>query len=94
MVFTIFGGLFVKKSKIYFLLAAMKSLTKCEKPSSNSLRRACSSFAVAAWDAKSCSKSLKIVPKGGRELYTGENRPMSAKETRNKNVMPLSEQFL
>ncbi len=57
MVFTIFGCLFMKKSKIKFLYASMKSLTICEKPSSNPFHWACSSFLGATCDSKSCSES-------------------------------------
>ncbi len=85
------------KSKIKFLLASMKSLTNCENPSSNPRQGACSGFPRAAYDY--CY--VKVVPKAGCDptffserrpwMYSGENQPMRAKETRNRNMMRLSE---
>jgi len=42
---------------------------------------------------------MKIVPKAGYEctivhLYTGKNGPMRAKQSRNRNLMRLTEQLL
>jgi hypothetical protein len=36
---------------------------------------------------------LKIVPKAGYECTQEKNRPMRANESRNRNLMPLSEQI-
>ncbi len=76
-------------------------ITNCENPSRNPLQRACSGFLIAACVSKSCSKSrwwsLKIVPKAGYECtvqYTVKNRPMRAKESQDRNLMQLSEQYL
>jgi hypothetical protein len=37
---------------------------------------------------------LKIVPKTGYEMYTGENRLRAAKESKNRNSDAASEQSL
>jgi hypothetical protein len=48
---------YMKKSKIKCLHASTKSLTNCEKPSSNPIQGACCGFPEAACDSKSCSES-------------------------------------
>ncbi len=62
----------------------MTSFTNSENPSGNPLQEYCSGFQVAACvSKKSFWKSpviLKIVPKAGPEMYTGENQQMIAKE--------------
>ncbi len=57
MVFPYFCWLFVKKPKLKFSIASVKSLTNCESTSSNPLQSACSGFLIAACDSKSCSES-------------------------------------
>jgi hypothetical protein len=56
-----------RKTKKWFLLATIQSLTSCGNPSTIPLQEACSGYLTAAWDSKSCSKKLpvilKIVPK-------------------------------
>jgi hypothetical protein len=47
----------LRKSKMKFLLASMKSLTNCEISSSNPHQRACSGFPIAACVVKSCSET-------------------------------------
>jgi hypothetical protein len=37
---------------------------------------------------------MKIVPLAGYDMYTGENRPMTAKESRNRNSDAAFEQSL
>ncbi len=99
MVFTVFGCLFVKEIQIKVSLASMKPPTNCKNTSSsNPLQGACFSFPIAACD------SIKVVPKGACDtencseswpwLYTGENRPIRAKESWNRNFILLTEQFL
>ncbi len=84
MVFTIFDCLITEKISACFN-ASMKLLTYSENPSSNLLQGACSGFQVVQKDA--CDP---IVSKAGYDMYIGENRPMTAKESHNRN----SEQFL
>ncbi len=38
--------------------------------------------------------TLKVVPKADFDMYIGENRPMTAKESWNWNLMQLSEKCL
>jgi hypothetical protein len=72
------------------LLASLESLTNCEIPSSNPLQKACSGLLIAA-----CSFKLvpKMVPKAGYECTLEKNLPMRVKESLNRNLMWLSEQF-
>jgi hypothetical protein len=58
----------------------MKSLNNFEN------FEACSVFQVAAYDwLRKSPVILKIVPKAGYDMYTREDLPMTAKESRNRN---------
>jgi hypothetical protein len=52
------------------------------------LQEDCSEFQVAACDAKTLFRKspviLKIVPKAGHDMYTGENQQMIAKEEKSE----------
>ncbi len=77
----------LRKYLIKFMLASIKSLTNCESPSSNPLQRARSGIPIAACDPENCSESRP-------GMDTGENRPVRAIESWNRNWMRHSEQFL
>ncbi len=83
MVTQFLAALLWRKLKIKFLLASLKSLTNSENPFNNSLQEPCSGFQVAT------SVTLKVVPKSACDLdnysKSGENWPMTSKESRNKN---------
>ncbi len=80
-----------------FLVASMKKRTSCENSSGNPLQRACSGFLIAAGVSKPCSEnsliSWKLFRKPAMNVHW-KKRQMRAKESRNRNLIRLSEQFL
>jgi hypothetical protein len=77
-----FGSFSWRKFKIKFLLASMKSLTNSENPSRKPFQEACSGFQVTAYDSKSCSESRLFRKLVWHVKYTGKNRPMTVKDSR------------
>jgi hypothetical protein len=79
MVFTLFGCLITANISACFN-AYMKLLTYSENPSSTPLQGACSGFQVVPKAV--CDQ---IVSKAGYNMYIGENRPITAKESQKRN---------
>jgi hypothetical protein len=88
MVFTTFGCLFVKKIKNKFLLSSMKSLTDCENLPVTLFNELVPAYPYPLVTLKFVRKPLENLP----WIYTGENQPIWAKESRNRNLMWLLEQ--
>jgi hypothetical protein len=95
MVFIIlYLGVFLwRTSNIKFLLDSMKLLIICENPYSSLLQEACSVRIAACDSPKVVSKAAfdpEIICSESRPwIYTGENRLMSEKESRNRDTSTL-----
>jgi hypothetical protein len=77
-----------RRLKIKFLLASTRSLTNSENPSSNPVHETCSSFRKPPVNLKAVPKAAcgsKIALKAGYGIFTGENRPITTKESRDRN---------
>ncbi len=87
-----------RRLKIKFLLASTRSRTNSENPSSNPVHETCSSFRKPPVNLKAVPKAAcgskislkaacgsKIALKICYDIFTGENRPITTKESRDRN---------